>query len=98
MLVNNSCERVVEREVSVEEGRALAKELGCEFAEVSARNCVNVERAVYGFVRMICEKRRLELQNMLRQGPQQRPQRGQSRRTTAGPGLRIFQSPSKGNV
>jgi len=31
----------------------MARELGCEFIESSAKTCVNVERAFYTVVRMI---------------------------------------------
>jgi len=53
MLVGNKCDRVTEREVSTQEGSALARELGCEFVEASAKNCVNVERAFYDVVRQL---------------------------------------------
>lgn len=53
MLVGNKCDRVTEREVSTQEGSALARELGCEFVEASAKNCVNVEKAFYDVVRQL---------------------------------------------
>jgi GTPase KRas len=53
MLVGNKCDRVTEREVSTQEGRALATELGCDFVEASAKNCVNVEKAFYDVVRQL---------------------------------------------
>jgi GTPase KRas protein len=53
MLVGNKCDRVTEREVSTQEGQALARELGCDFVEASAKNCVNVERAFYDVVRQL---------------------------------------------
>ena len=53
MLVGNKCDRVTEREVSTQEGSALAKELGCDFVEASAKNCVNVEKAFYDVVRQL---------------------------------------------
>ncbi|KAF1984340.1 ras-domain-containing protein [Aulographum hederae CBS 113979] len=53
MLVGNKCDRVTEREVSTQEGTALAKELGCDFVEASAKNCVNVEKAFYDVVRQL---------------------------------------------
>lgn len=53
MLVGNKCDRVTEREVSTQEGQALARELGCEFVEASAKNCVNVEMAFYNVVRAL---------------------------------------------
>ena len=53
MLVGNKSDRVTEREVSTQEGNALAKELGCDFVEASAKNCINVERAFYDVVRTL---------------------------------------------
>jgi GTPase KRas protein len=53
MLVGNKCDRVTEREVSTQEGYSLAKELGCDFVEASAKNCINVEKAFYDVVRQL---------------------------------------------
>ncbi|KAG9284142.1 hypothetical protein G9A89_022916 [Geosiphon pyriformis] len=53
MLVGNKCDKITEREVSREEGINMARSLGCEFIESSAKTCVNVERAFYTVVRMI---------------------------------------------
>lgn len=53
MLVGNKSDRVTEREVSTQEGHALARELGCEFVEASAKNCINVEKAFFDVVRII---------------------------------------------
>ena len=64
MLVGNKCDKHHEREVSSQEGQALAKELGCEFVEASAKNCVNVERAFYDVVRLL-RKQRLDPQRQL---------------------------------
>jgi GTPase KRas protein len=58
-IVGNKSDRVTEREVSTQEGFMLSKELGCEFAESSAKNCENVEESFYDVVRQI-RKRRLE--------------------------------------
>lgn len=63
MLVGNKSDRVTEREVSTQEGHALARELGCEFVEASAKNCINVEKAFYDVVRQL---RRQRLQNSMR--------------------------------
>jgi GTPase KRas protein len=60
MLVGNKSDRVTEREVSTQEGHALARELGCEFVEASAKNCINVEKAFYDVVRQL---RRQRMQN-----------------------------------
>jgi GTPase KRas protein len=57
MLVGNKCDRVTEREVSTQEGQALAKELGCDFLEASAKNCVNVEKAFFDVVRQLRRQR-----------------------------------------
>ncbi|CAH1756169.1 10820_t:CDS:2 [Entrophospora sp. SA101] len=57
MLVGNKCDKITEREVSREEGMNMAKRLGCEFIESSAKTCVNVERAFYTVVRMIRQSR-----------------------------------------
>jgi GTPase KRas protein len=51
MLVGNKCDKVAEREVSRDEGQALANRLGCKFVESSAKTSVNVERAYYTVVR-----------------------------------------------
>jgi GTPase KRas protein len=58
MLVGNRCDRAADREVSAEEGYALARELGCEFVEASAKECINVEEAFYDIVRLIRTRRR----------------------------------------
>ncbi|KAI9851583.1 MAG: Ras GTPase ras2 [Thelocarpon superellum] len=57
MLVGNKCDRVTEREVSTQEGHALARQLGCEFVEASAKNCINVEKAFYDVVRLLRRRR-----------------------------------------
>ncbi|KAJ5888785.1 Small GTPase superfamily Rho type [Penicillium taxi] len=57
MLVGNKSDKAVERAVSAQEGQALAKELGCEFTEASAKNCINVEKAFYDVVRMLRQQR-----------------------------------------
>ena len=61
MLVGNKSDKVTEREVSSQEGLALAKELGCEFVEASAKNCVNVEKAFYDVVRLLRRQRQQSL-------------------------------------
>lgn len=57
MLVGNKADKHHEREVSSQEGQALAKELGCEFVEASAKNCINVEKAFYDVVRLLRRQR-----------------------------------------
>ncbi len=53
MLVGNKSDIVTEREVSAQEGSALAEELGCGFIESSAKTCSNVDIAFYDLVRAI---------------------------------------------
>ena len=57
MLVGNKSDRITEREVSTQEGNALAKELGCDFVEASAKNNMNVDRAFYDVVRRLRKQR-----------------------------------------
>lgn len=82
MLVGNKCDRVTEREVSTQEGSALARELGCDFVEASAKNCVNVEKAFYDVVRQLRRQR----QQAGRNSKSSDPKGGKGARTpTAGP-------------
>lgn len=57
MLVGNKSDKAIERAVSSQEGMALAKELGCEFVEASAKNCINVEKAFFDVVRLLRQQR-----------------------------------------
>ncbi|CAG8606294.1 17463_t:CDS:2 [Cetraspora pellucida] len=43
VLAGTNCDKFTEREVSQEEGMNMARRLKCEFIEVSAKTCVNVE-------------------------------------------------------
>lgn len=81
MLVGNKSDRVTEREVSTQEGHALAKELGCDFVEASAKNCINVERAFYDVVRLLRRQR----QQSIRSAPNQRSTRDSDRDRDAYP-------------
>jgi GTPase KRas protein len=47
------CDREYERQVSKEEGEALAKGFGCPFLETSAKSRRNVDEAFYEVVREI---------------------------------------------
>lgn len=68
MLVGNKSDKQHEREVSSAEGLALAKELGCEFVEASAKNCINVEKAFYDVVRLLRRQRQQPLRQLDRKG------------------------------
>ncbi|KAK9461255.1 P-loop containing nucleoside triphosphate hydrolase protein [Lipomyces oligophaga] len=45
ILIGNKIDCVTQREVKTQEGAALAKRLGCEFFETSAKNDLNINRA-----------------------------------------------------
>ncbi|OCH96633.1 ras protein [Obba rivulosa] len=53
MLVGNKCDKQLEREVSREEGAALARQFGCEFLETSAKTALNVEKLFTTLVRLL---------------------------------------------
>lgn len=53
MLVGNKCDKSYEREVSKEEGAALARQFGCEFLETSAKTAENVQRLFTNLVRAL---------------------------------------------
>lgn len=57
MLVGNKSDKVTERAVSSQEGQALARELGCDFVETSAKNSINVQDAFYNVVRSLRAQR-----------------------------------------
>jgi ankyrin repeat protein len=57
MIIGNKADRVLEREVSTAEGYAFAKELGCKFVEMSAKNRINVEEAFYDLIRELRQRR-----------------------------------------
>jgi len=65
MLVGNKADRSTEREVSAQEGRSLATELGCLFTESSAKTCQNVELAFYEVVRQIRRQREGEKEQVM---------------------------------
>jgi len=47
ILIGNKCDWEEKRQVSTEQGQALADELGISFMEVSAKSNINVEKAFY---------------------------------------------------
>jgi len=60
MLVGNQCDKTYEREVSREEGAALARMFGCEFVETSARIAYNVDRLFTTLIRNLRAARQQE--------------------------------------
>jgi GTPase SAR1 family protein len=53
ILVGNNCHLENERQVSKQEGEALARSFGCRFIETSAKSRINVDNAFYDLVREI---------------------------------------------
>ena len=64
MVVGNKSDGVTKREVSTQEGHALARKLGCEFVEASAKNYINVEKAFYDVVRLLRRQRQQSIQQL----------------------------------
>ncbi|THH16829.1 hypothetical protein EW146_g3872 [Bondarzewia mesenterica] len=60
MLVGNKSDKAYEREVSREEGQAMARTFGCEFLETSAKTAQNVERLFTSLVRMLRNMKQTE--------------------------------------
>ncbi|KAK7013546.1 P-loop containing nucleoside triphosphate hydrolase protein, partial [Favolaschia claudopus] len=57
MLAGNKADKLSEREVSKEEGAALAQQFGCDFMETSAKTTQNVERVFANLVRALRQTR-----------------------------------------
>lgn len=53
IVVGNKCDLEIERQVTYEEGLALARQFNCPFVETSAKQRINVEEAFYDLVRSI---------------------------------------------
>lgn len=53
MLVGNKCDKQYEREVSREEGAAMARDFDCRFLETSAKTAQNVEKLFTDLVRLL---------------------------------------------
>ena len=64
MLVGNKSDKVTERKVSTQEGHALARKLGCEFVEASAKDNINVEKAFYDVVRLLRRQRQQSIRQL----------------------------------
>jgi GTPase SAR1 family protein len=57
ILVGNNCHKAYAREVSKEEGHALARRYGCEFFEASAATAQNVECVFANLIRLLRQAR-----------------------------------------
>jgi GTPase KRas protein len=60
MLVGNKCDKTYEREVSKDEGVALARSFGCSFMETSAKTAHNVELLFTNLVRALRNTRQTD--------------------------------------
>jgi len=67
ILVGNKCDLEYERQVGMNEGRDLARHLGCRFMETSAKQPINVDEAFFDMVREI--RRYNKEQKDIRPGP-----------------------------
>ncbi|KAF7328605.1 hypothetical protein MSAN_02478300 [Mycena sanguinolenta] len=56
ILIGNKCDERLDREVSKDDGAALARQLGCEFVETSAKTAQNVDRTFTNIVRALRQK------------------------------------------
>ena len=77
MLVGNKCDKQYEREVSRDEGAALARSFGCDFLETSAKTAHNVERLFTNLVRLL---RSTKQQEQGVQGPTRSPEKEKKRK------------------
>ncbi|KAJ7673229.1 ras protein [Mycena polygramma] len=68
MLVGNQCDRASEREVSEEEGAALARQFGCPFSETSAKTARNVDWVFTSLIRELRKTRNPEPGTTLHSG------------------------------
>ncbi|KAJ7042573.1 ras protein, partial [Mycena alexandri] len=57
ILVGNKCDLATGREVSTEEGAALARQFGCQFIETSAKTAQNVELVFATLIRALRQTR-----------------------------------------
>ncbi|GAA5798587.1 Ras-like protein 3 [Helicostylum pulchrum] len=53
ILIGNKCDIEHDRQVSMQDGKALAKYYGCQFLETSAKQRIRIEETFYGIVREI---------------------------------------------
>lgn len=59
VVAGNKCSLESERQVTRQEGEALARSFGCRFVEVDARARINVDKAFYDLVREVRKYNRL---------------------------------------
>jgi len=77
LVVGNKCDLEMERQVSYEEGQALANSFNCPFLETSAKLRINVEEAFFDLVKYVRASEEAERQQRLKDEgvtPQQQEQ------------------------
>jgi len=79
MLVGNKCDKTHEREVSKDEGVALAQHIGCSFMETSAKTAHNVELLFTNLVRALRSTRQVETGLLQNPQPQEEKKKKSSR-------------------
>ena len=68
MLIGDDSDLVSERKVTTNEGYAMARELDCDFAEVSTNDWINVEKVFYDVVRKLRREWVMTVSRELRNG------------------------------
>ena len=71
IVVGNRCHLENERQVSKQEGEALARSFGCPFTETSSKCRINVDNAFYDLVREIRKFRTSEKMKELKESQEQ---------------------------
>ncbi|KCV68917.1 Ras-like protein, variant [Fonticula alba] len=69
IIVGNKCDREMERKITKEMGKDLARQFNCKFIEASAKSKINVDEAFYELVREI---RRYHKESQPRSSPGKR--------------------------
>lgn len=83
ILIGNKCDWEEKRQVTTEQGQALADELGIPFMEVSAKSNINVEKAFYSLAGDI-KKRLMDTQKDTPQAPSGIPMGGEQKGVAGG--------------
>lgn len=86
LVVGNKCDLEMERQVSYEEGQALANSFNCPFLETSAKLRINVEEAFFDLVKYVRSSEDAQRQQRLKDegvSPQQQQQQQQAQNKQA---------------
>ncbi|XP_003246134.1 uncharacterized protein LOC100576009 isoform X1 [Acyrthosiphon pisum] len=61
ILIGNKCDDIINREISIEEGREIAEVYGIPFFEVSSKNNVNIDKLLYTMISDCIKKEHFKL-------------------------------------